>query len=107
MSPIELLPWDAADDLTTEKARILYLNYILEESTLEEDGRFDISMALGAIARAKDLTEAAEAAGLDHFSLYRQGEPPATPLSLEEVIRIMQALGYRLMAGKIPPQKAD
>lgn len=103
MAPVELQPYDAADYLTTEAERLSYLSYVLEEGE-----PFDIAAALGAIARSKGLTEAAEAAGLDRFSLYREGEPFTAQIEHATLVRIIHSLGYRLLATEVstPTQEA-
>ncbi len=91
MSPIELTPFDTADYLTTDRECLLLLNVALEEGDM-----FDVGLALGAIARAKKLTEVAETAGLDRFYLYKEGEIPTSPIGYDTAAQVVSALGFQL-----------
>ena len=58
--------WDAAETLETKEDIAAYLDAVLE------DGDPDLlKAALGDIARAKGMTEIAEAAGLGRTNLYK------------------------------------
>lgn len=55
--------WDAADDLKTEEDIVLYFEICVEEDP--GDGSL-IRAALGAIARARGMTQLAKDTGLAH-----------------------------------------
>ncbi len=66
--------WDAADTLETKEDIAAYLDAVLE------DGDPDLlKAALGDIARAKGMTEIAQAAGLGRANLYKALSPDGNP----------------------------
>jgi probable addiction module antidote protein len=66
--------WDAADSLETKEDIAAYLDAVLE------DGDPDLlKAALGDIARAKGMTEIAQAAGLGRANLYKALSPEGKP----------------------------
>ena len=82
--------WDAADTLKTKEDIAAYLDAVLE------DGDPDLlKAALGDIARAKGMTEIAEAAGLGRANLYKALSPDGNP-EFATVARVLKALGLRL-----------
>ncbi len=82
--------WDAADSLKTKEDISAYLDAALE------DGDPDLlKAALGDIARAKGMTEIAEAAGLGRANLYKALSPDGDP-EFATVARVLKALGLRL-----------
>jgi probable addiction module antidote protein len=82
--------WDAADALETKEDIAAYLDAVLE------DGDPDLlKAALGDIARAKGMTEIAEAVGLGRASLYKALSPEGNP-EFATVARVLKALGLRL-----------
>jgi probable addiction module antidote protein len=84
--------FDASAYLTTETAATEFLNAALED----ENPQVFIA-ALGAVAKARGMTEVAKAAGLGRESLYkslRQG----SKLRYETVRKLMHALGLKLSA---------
>src|SRR5215472_12839375 len=81
--------WDAADYLETREDIAAYLDAVLE------DGDSDLlKAALGDIARAKGMTEIAQAAGLGRASLYKALSPEAHP-EFATVAGVLEALGLR------------
>ena len=66
--------WDAADALESKEDIAAYLDAVLE------DGDPDLlKAALGDIARAKGMTEIAQAAGLGRANLYKALSPDGNP----------------------------
>src|ERR1700674_834251 len=95
--------WDAADTLETKEDIAAYLDAVLE------DGDPDLlKAALGDIARAKGMTEIAQAAGLGRANLYKALSPDGNP-EFAIVARVLKALGLRLSVagnGRIAADKA-
>lgn len=82
--------WDAADTLETREDIAAYLDAVLE------DGDPDLlKAALGDIARARGMTEIAQAAGLGRANLYKALSPAGNP-EFATVARVLKALGLRL-----------
>lgn len=86
-------PYDPADYLTTP-ARV---HALLEAAFEEDDGDGKlITHAIGAAARARGMAEVAAAAGLNPTTIYRSLSPSSSP-SLPTVLKVVRALGYRLV----------
>jgi probable addiction module antidote protein len=82
--------WDPADSLETKEDIAAYLDAVLE------DGDPDLlKAALGDIARAKGMTEIAQAAGLGRANLYKALSPEGNP-EFATVAKVLKALGLRL-----------
>jgi len=82
--------WDAADTLENREDIAAYLDAALE------DGDPDLlKAALGDIARAKGMTEIAEATGLGRTNLYKALSPDGNP-EFATVAKVLKALGLRL-----------
>lgn len=84
--------WDAAEYLKSDEDMVAYLEAALEEG----DGAL-IATALGAIARAKGMTEVACKAGLGRESLYRALSPEGNP-EFATILKVVRALGLKLHA---------
>ena len=81
--------WDAADSLETKEDIAAYLDAVLE------DGDPDLlKAALGDIARARGMTEIAQAAGLGRANPYEALSPEGNP-EFATVARVLKALGLR------------
>ena len=81
--------WNAADTLETKEDIAAYLDAVLE------DGDPDLLKAvLGDIARAKGMTEIAQAAGLGRTNLYKALSPDGNP-EFATVVKVLKALGLR------------
>src|SRR5229473_4940387 len=99
--------WDAAETLKTKEDIAAYLDAVLE------DGDPDLlKAALGDIARAKGMTEIAQAAGLGRANLYKALSPDGNP-EFATVARVLKALGLRLTVARervskrrVPPRRA-
>jgi probable addiction module antidote protein len=83
-------PWDAAESLETKADIAAYLDAVLE------DGDPDLlKAALGDVARARGMTEIAQAAGLGRANLYKALSPAGNP-EFATVAKVLKALGLRL-----------
>ena len=83
-------PWDAAAYLKTDKDIANYL-----EAVFEDGDPAVMAAALGDVARAKGMSQIAEAAGLGRESLYKALSPEGNP-EFATVLKVMQALGLKL-----------
>lgn len=82
--------WDAAETLRSKADIAAYLDAVIE------DGCADLlKAALGDIARAKDVTKIAQAAGVGRTNLYKALSPDGNPESAS-VAKVLKALGLRL-----------
>jgi len=88
----ELPDFDAAEYLRDAEDVAGYLSAVLEE-----DDPNALIEALGTIARARGMTEIARESGLAREALYRALRVGAAP-RFDTVMRVMQALGVRLVA---------
>jgi probable addiction module antidote protein len=83
-------PWDAAETLQTKEDIAAYLDAVLEDGDPEL-----LKAALGDVARAKGMTEIAEATGLGRANLYKALSPEGNP-EFATVAKVLKALGLRL-----------
>jgi len=96
MIDVNNLPdFDAAQFLDNETAIAAYLADILEAG---DDGL--LAAALGDIARARGMTDIANAAGLTREALYKALRPGSKP-RFDTIRRVCAALGVRLVAQPI------
>lgn len=93
--------WDSADYLRTEEEMALYFAACVEEDP--GDGSL-IRIALGAIARARGMTQLARDSGLAREGLYKALAPDGNP-EFTTVIKVINALGLKLRA-ETPPVSA-
>ncbi|MBD8242488.1 addiction module antidote protein [Pantoea agglomerans] len=84
--------WDSAEYLKTEEDMAEYLNACMEEAG--DDPAF-IARALGAIARARGMTQVAREAGVSRESLYRALSGNGNP-EFGTILKVVKALGLRL-----------
>lgn len=87
-------PYDVAEHLRTPEEMAAYLDAWLEEAPDDVSG---IAKALGAIARAKGMTQVAMDAGLSRESLYRALSANGNP-SFATVLKVARALGVKFHA---------
>ena len=88
----ELPGFDAAEHLPDDKAIAEYLAVVLEENNPSA-----LAGALGTIARARGMTDIANASGLAREALYKALRPGAQP-RFDTVQRVCADLGVRLTA---------
>ena len=92
MAKIQTRLWDAAEHLETEEDMTAYW-----EAALEEGDPALVAAALGAIARAKGMSEIARETGLGRESLYKALSAEGNP-EFATVLKVVKALGLRLHA---------
>jgi probable addiction module antidote protein len=90
MAKAKTVPWDSAAHLKTDQDIANYLEAVFEDG---DPGL--IAHALGVIARAKGMTQIAQAAGLGRESLYKALSPEGNP-EFATVLKVMRALGLKL-----------
>ncbi len=88
----DLPVFDAADYLDSEEMMMAYLNAILDEN----DPAL-LASALGDIAKARGMTQIAQAAGIGRESLYKALRDGASP-RFDTISRVLNALGIKLVA---------
>src|SRR5262245_53477370 len=84
------IPWDSAAYLKTDEDIAHYL-----EAVFEDGDPALMAAALGDVARAKGMSQIAQAAGLGRESLYKALSPEGNP-EFATVLRVMHALGLKL-----------
>jgi len=84
------VPFDPVKYIKGPEAAAAYL-----EEAFSTGNAAVITDALGVVARAKGMSEVAEAAGLGRESLYKALKKGANP-KLETLLKVMQALGLRI-----------
>src|ERR1700682_1407680 len=84
------IPWDSAAYLKTDEDITDYL-----EAVFEDGDPALITHALGVVARAKGMSQIAQAAGLGRESLYIALLPDGNP-EFATVLKVMRALGLKL-----------
>ena len=90
--PLKTTPFDTADYLDSPDATAAYIDAVFEDG----DPAL-VTRALGAVARARGMTQVARDAGLSRESLYRALGPEGNP-EFATVVRVLKALGLRLKA---------
>ena len=86
----DLPEFDVTEYLDDEQAIAQYLTIVIEENDPAT-----LAQALGTIARARGMTQMAEASGLGREALYKALRPGAHP-RFETITRVCTALGLRL-----------
>ena len=89
---VDLPEFDVTEYLEDEQAIAEYLTVVLEEND-----QAALAQALGAVARARGMTEISRASGITREALYKALRPGAQP-RFETIARVMSALGVRLVA---------
>jgi len=84
--------YDSADYLKTEEDIAAFVEAIMEEGG---DDPTYIAHALGAVARARNMSELARQTGLSREGLYKALSGEGNP-TLETVHKVAKALGLRL-----------
>jgi probable addiction module antidote protein len=91
----DLPDFDPAEHLQTEEDVAAYLTAIMDEN----DPAL-LAAALGDIARARGMSEIANASGITREALYKALRPNAQP-RFDTISRVCTALGVRLVAQPI------
>lgn len=88
--PVKLTEFDASAYLDNEEVIAEYLTAALE------DGDPDVFLtAIGNVAKARGMTQIAQATGLGRESLYKALSPGARP-KYDTVLKVLRSLGVRL-----------
>lgn len=95
---IDLTKFDSAEYLRTEEDMALYLEACLQEGG--DDPAF-IASALGAIARARGITDLAGKTGMTRAGLYKALGKNGNP-SFGVVLKVIRAMGMEL---HVSPQR--
>jgi len=90
MGKTKTIPWDSAEYLKTDEDIAEYL-----EAVFEDGDPALVAAALGDVARAKGMTQIAQAAGLGRESLYKALSPEGNP-EFATVLKVIRALGLKL-----------
>lgn len=88
----DLPDFDMAQQLKTEEDIAAYISMVIEEGDAGE-----LAHALGVAARARGMSEIAQAAGMTRESLYKALKPNAKP-RFDTINRVCGALGVKLVA---------
>jgi probable addiction module antidote protein len=86
----DLPVFDITEHLDNDQAIAEYLTVVLEE-----DDPAALANALGSIARARGMTEIANAAGISREALYKALRADAQP-RFETIVKVCKALGVKL-----------
>jgi probable addiction module antidote protein len=90
MGKTKTIPWDTTDYLKTDEDIAAYL-----EAVFEDGDPALVAAALADVARAKGMSQIAQAAGLGRESLYKALSPEGNP-EFATVLKVMRALGLKL-----------
>lgn len=90
MSKIKTRPFAVANYLNDEQDIEEYIRQVLEEGDPAELGA-----ALGAIARARGMTDLARDTGLSREGLYKSLSGERAP-STDTLLKVLKALGFKL-----------
>lgn len=88
----ELPDFDLATHLRSAEDIAAYLSEVIEEGDAAE-----LAHALGIIAKARGMSEIAQASGLTREALYKALRPDAKP-RFDTINKVCAALGVRLVA---------
>jgi len=88
---LKLNKWDSAKHLQTDEDIALYLDACFEEAG--DDAAF-IAKAIGNVARARGMTQLANATGLGRESLYKALSDGGNP-SFGTILKVLRSLGMK------------
>lgn len=91
----DLPDFDLAQQLNSEEDIAAYITMVIEERDASE-----LAYALGVAAKARGMSEIAQAAGITREALYKALRPDAHP-RFDTINRVCSALGVRLVAQPI------
>jgi probable addiction module antidote protein len=92
ISVSELDDFDMARQLKNEEDIAAYITMVIEEGDAAE-----LAHALGVVAKARGMSEIAQATGITREALYKALRPNAKP-RFDTINRVCAALGVRLVA---------
>lgn len=90
-NPLDISAFDAAEYLKDEESIAAFLN-----ASREMNDPAVLLNALSTVARARSMSQLAEASGLGRESLYKALKPGAQP-RYDTVMRVIQALGLEMV----------
>jgi probable addiction module antidote protein len=93
---LKLTDYDAADHLADTSAQLFVLN-----DALDSGHAGYIAQALGAVARARGMTQMASDTGIKRQVLYKALSADGNP-TLETTLKVVQALGFHLRFDALP-----
>lgn len=96
----KITTFDVADYLDTEEVIAEYLNAALEDENTDV-----FLQAIADVAKARGMTQLANATGLGRESLYKALAPGAKP-RYDTVLKLLRALGVELHAIPAPAGQA-
>jgi probable addiction module antidote protein len=99
VNDVDVTPFDAAEYLTDEVSIAEFLN-----ASVEMNDPAVLLEAICTVARARSMSQLAEASGLGRESLYKALKPGSQP-RYETVMRVLGALGIE-MVFKVPKSMA-
>jgi probable addiction module antidote protein len=97
---IKTIPWDPAASLKSDADIAHYL-----EAVFEDGDPALVAAALGDVARAKGMSQIAQAAGLGRESLYKALSRDGNP-EFATVLKVMRALGLKLKVAVVRAGRA-
>ena len=97
MSKIKTRTFDVANYLNDEEDMTEYMRQVLEEGDPAELGA-----ALGAIARARGMSNLARDTGLSREGLYKSLSGERAP-STDTLFKVLKALGFKLTLQPVQP----
>ena len=97
MSKLQTSPFDVAEHLKDEET----ITYFLEEAFDTGDPAY-IVKALGAVARARNMTHLAAETGMSRTSLYKVLSGEGHP-EFSSILKVARALGYDI----VPKPRVD
>jgi probable addiction module antidote protein len=98
--PLPLTKFDAAEVLKSEAHVRAYL-----EAALEENDPIFFQQALGTVARARGMQAVADKSETTRAGLYKALHAAGNP-EFSTVLRVVNALGYRLTVVPVPSKRA-
>jgi probable addiction module antidote protein len=90
-NPLGIVPFDAAEYLEDEESVAEFLN-----ASIEFDDPTVLLNALSTVARARSMSQLAEASGLGRESLYKALKPGSQP-RYDTVMKVLSALGVEMV----------
>src|SRR4051812_42008237 len=95
-NPLGLTPFDAAEYLKDEESIAEFLN-----ASMEMNDPAVLLNAVSTVARARSMSELAEASGLGRESLYKALKPGSQP-RYDTVMKVLSALGVEMVFRALP-----
>lgn len=95
MAKTKTSAWDAADHLKSEEDIAAYLG-----AALDQGDAALFAAALGDVARAKGMSEVAQATGLGRESLYKALSAEGNP-EFATVLKVLKSLGLKLRTAAV------